>query len=299
MFDWNDLRYFLAVAREGSTLAAAKVLRVSQPTVQRRLAMLEKAIGRALVERHPTGYRLSELGRELLPKAERIEAEVASFKRHLNASGKEVTGTVRITYPEANIRLLKPVFDRLRARHPGLRIEVLVDDRALDLARGDADIALRGGAPRDATLIGRKLVDSPWLLYASRSYLERHGKPERPEDIASHALVAYAGPIAELQPARWLHLVAPHAPIGAYAQSVLGALSAIRSGAGLGLLPVHVGKVEPELLCAFAPQPELTEPLTLLVHPDIRHAPRIRAVLDFFEAESSMLRALFRGERDV
>jgi DNA-binding transcriptional LysR family regulator len=296
MFDWDDLRYFLAVAREGSTIAAAKALGVSQPTVQRRLAAFEKLIGRSLVEPHPTGYRLTDIGKELLPHAERIEEDVAAFERQLAASDKNVTGTVRITCPEADVRLLAAVFDRFRARHPGLRLELLVSDRLLDLSKGDADVALRGGDPGDSILIGRKLADCPWYLYASRSYVEQHGKPQRPDEIAQHPLIAYTGPIAEQRPARWLRSVASDATIAAYSNNILGALSAVRSGAGLGLLPAHIGSHESEIVCVFKPQPELTEPFTLLVHPDLRNTLRVRAVLDFFSSEAGAIRSLFRGD---
>ena len=88
MFDWNDLRYFLAIAREGSTLSAAKALGVSQPTVQRRLAALEERIDRKLVEHHPTGYRLTELGTALFPHAEEVERSVATFQRQVTSDGK-------------------------------------------------------------------------------------------------------------------------------------------------------------------------------------------------------------------
>jgi DNA-binding transcriptional LysR family regulator len=297
MFDWNDLRYFLAVARAGSTLAAAKSLSVSQPTVQRRLAMLEERIGRRLVERHPTGYRLTDKGKELLPHAERVEQDIAGFERQLRASDKELTGIIRITCPEADIdRLLAPVFARFQAEHPGLRLEFLITDRSLDLEKGEADIALRGGRPRNTALVGRKIADCPWHVYASRAYAERHGKPARPEDIERHAVIAFTGPIAELRPAQWQRSVAPNASIAAYSHSVLGALSAVKAGVGLGLLPAHVGNFEDELVCVLEPQPALTEPLMLLVHPDLRHTPRMRALLDFFAGEIGTIRALFRGK---
>ena len=97
MFDWNDLRYFLAVARTGSTIAAAKALGWSQSTVQRRLARLERQLGCKLLERHPTGYRLTALGEDLRRYAEQVEEAVAVFERHLAASDKRLTGTVRVS----------------------------------------------------------------------------------------------------------------------------------------------------------------------------------------------------------
>lgn len=299
-FDWNDLRYFVAVAREGSTLAAARALGVSQPTVQRRLAALEKQIGRELIEPRPTGYCLTELGRELLPFAQRVEQEAWAFARQLSTRGESLSGTIRITCPETDLpRLLEPVFDRFQTRYPGIRLEFLVSDRVLDLAKGEADIALRGGQPKDSSLIGRKLADALWLLYASRTYVERHGRPENLTGVEKHSTVIYTGALSQLAPGRWLRSVAPNAKVAAYSNSVSGALSAVRSGLGLAMLPALVGSPENDLLCVWRPQPEVTEPFTLLVHPDLRRIPRMRALLDFINEEAPTIRALFRGGADT
>src|SRR6185437_10392058 len=125
MFDWNDLKYFLAVARHGSTVAGAKALGQSQSTVHRRLGELERRLGRQLVARRPSGYRLTELGVNLLAYAERVEAAVAAFERRISASKTELTGTVRVTCPEAlGSRLMRSnLIDKFNARHPGLRVE--------------------------------------------------------------------------------------------------------------------------------------------------------------------------------
>ena len=117
MFDWDDLRYFLAVARAGSTIAAAEGLKVNQSTVQRRLAALEEKIGRRLVERQPTGYRLTDLGERMLAHAEAVEAAVAGFERSLAASETEISGTIRVTCPEADMyRLLTPLLEKLNPK---------------------------------------------------------------------------------------------------------------------------------------------------------------------------------------
>jgi DNA-binding transcriptional LysR family regulator len=296
-FDWNDLRYFVAVAREGSTLAAAKVLGVSQPTVQRRLAALEKQIGCQLVEHLPTGYRLTDAGKGLLPHAERVEQEALAFARQLTTRDEALVGTLRITCPEADLpRLLAAVFDRFETKHPGVRLEFLVSDKVLDLSKGEADIALRGGRPKGDTLIGRKLADALWLVYASSAYLERHGTPGKKEDFDAHSIVIYAGPIAELEPGKWLKSTAASAKVGAYSNSVSGAVAAARSGLGLAMLPALVGNAEPDLLCVWRPQPQVTEPFTVLVHPDLRNVPRVRAMLDFLGEEAATIRALFLGD---
>ena len=151
MLDWNDLRHFLAVAREGSTLAAARALRVNQSTVHRHLSALEKELGCKLVERHPTGYRLTELGKELRVHAERMEESAAALERHIAASEKGMTGPIRVTCSTAvGHRLMKSdLLDRFNARYPRLKIELIMTERLVDLSKGEADIAIRGGEPTD------------------------------------------------------------------------------------------------------------------------------------------------------
>lgn len=294
MFDWNDLRYFLAVARTGSTVAAAKALDVSQPTVQRRLAALDEQIGCKLFEHHPTGYRLTDLGAALLPHAERVQEAIEAVERQLQASGQDISGVIRVTCPEADLdRLLMPILNRFEAAYPGIRVEFVLTDRALDLAKGEADIALRGGEPREKTLIGRKLVDVPWFIYASRAYIERHGKPECHEDIARHTVIAFAGQIEGLRASKWLRSAGEGAAIAAYGNSVMGLLSAVKSGVGLTALPAHLGDAEVDLVRVL--DPGVTEPFTMLVHPDLRNAPRLRAFLDFVAAERDTIRSLLVG----
>ena len=180
MFDWNDLRYFLAVAREGSTVAAAKALRVNQSTVQRRLAALEEAIGSRLVERTPTGYRLTETGLALRPHAEAVEGAVEAFQRQIASVDTELTGTIRVTCPEGIAYLvLTPLLEKFHTRYPGLRVDVILTDRILDLAKGEADVAMRVAPLEDSTLVGRKISDLTWGFYASRAYAERHGRMQR------------------------------------------------------------------------------------------------------------------------
>jgi DNA-binding transcriptional LysR family regulator len=297
MLDWNDLRYFLAVARNGSMLAAARALNVNQSTVQRRLAVLEEGVGGKLIERHPTGYRLTDLGQKMLSHAEGVENAVAAFERAVKSSETELAGTVRVTCAESEMyRLLGAPLERFRDKYAGLRVELVITDKFVDLAKGEADIALRGGIVRDNVLIGRKIADVPWNVYASRAYVERCGKPACPEDIARHATIAYVGRLGEIAPARWFRSWAPESSVVAQSDSVLGALPAVKSGIGLALLPQHLASVEGDLVQVLALPPELAEPITLLVHPDLRNTPRVRALFDFLVGEIGYLRQLLSGQ---
>ena len=296
MFDWNDLRYLLAVAREGSTLSAAKALGVSQPTVQRRLAALEEHLDRKLVEHHPTGYRLTELGKTLLPHAVDVERSVEAFQRQLMSAGEDLTGTLRVTCPEGMAsRLLAPVIEAFREKYPGLRVDLIMTDRRLDLAKGEAEVALRIHEPGDDQLIARKIADSPWAVFASRSYIKRHGRPQRWEDLDQHAIIEFGGELADNHAARWFRSVAPKATIAIRGNSMLGVLAAVKSGAGLAPLPMLLGGLEDGLEPVLESIPEIDTKLYLVIHADLKRTPRVRAFCDFVVAEMARLRPLITG----
>jgi DNA-binding transcriptional LysR family regulator len=294
MFDWNDLRHFLAVARQGSTIAAAKSLRLSQSTVHRRLAELEKRIGRHVVVRHATGYRLTEFGSELKPFVEQVEKAVTALERHLLAADHSPTGSIRLTCSESiGYRLVQSqLLQRFHDRHPGLRVELIMSDHFLDIAKGEADVAIRAGIPNEETLVGRKIADVPWALYGSRAYLDRYGRLARIEDIDGHAVIGFDGDIKDHHAAKWLRSVAPSANIVARSNSVPGLLMSVKSGAGLSPLPMPLAARESELERVIGPVPGLYSPIYLLTHPDLRHMPRIRAFFDFVVEEYDQIRTV-------
>ncbi|MDP8995468.1 MAG: LysR family transcriptional regulator, partial [Pseudomonadota bacterium] len=282
MFDWNDLRYFLAVARHGSTIAAGKAMGISQSTVHRRVEELEVQLKRKLVTRETTGYRLTEYGQGLLAYAERVERSVLDFEQHVQDATRDLTGVIRVTCPEPIIsRLSKTKFlDGFHAFYPGLRVELVTSDRYLSILKGEADVALRSG-DTDEELFGRKVADSTWAIYASRSYVERFGKPDRIEDLAHHPLVALDESMNNHRLSAWLKEVAPLAIVASRASSVLGLVSSVKSGVGMGAMPMPLGDAEEDLVRVLGPVPELTRSWRLLTHPDLRHTPRISAFFDY------------------
>ena len=292
MYDWDDLRFLLAVARHGSTLSAAKILGVSQPTVQRRLAELEKRLGRKLVRRTAVGYRLTDFGQELQPYAERIEAAVTDFERHITGKGRE--GVIRMTCPEPIMHRMAPLIEQFHARYPELRVEFVMSDRYLDLAKGEADIALRSG-DTDDELVGRKIADSVWAVYASRDYIARHGKPEQVADLPQYPLVCLDESMSGHRVAKWLKDVAPDAKITARNNSVLGLMYAVKSGVGIGPLPTAIADNESDLVRVLGPIPELARSWRLLTHPDLRPTPRISAFFDFIIENRGALKPILTG----
>lgn len=297
MFDWNDLRFLLAVAREGSTLAAAKALGVNQSTVQRRIAEMERRIGQPLMLRHPTGYKLTEFGQSLLPGAREVEAAAAALERQISSYSDELAGAIRLTCPEPLVsRLANSEFlNRFHERFPALRVEFVMSDRYLDLGKGEADVALRSGEPDDETLVGRKIADSIWALYASRSYVQHHGRPENTEAIRRHSIVGFDGMLINHRAAKWLAAVAPGARVAASNNSVLGVLHAVKSGVGLAPLPTTIADMEEDLVQVLPPVQDLARGWYLLTRADLRQTPRISAFFDFTIERLDLVRPILMG----
>jgi len=233
----------------------------------------------------------------MLPYAERIEQAVSAFEQHLEASKRDVLGVIRVTCPEPLVYRItqSSLLDRFHSRHPGLRVEFVMSDKYLDLAKGEADVALRSGDTVDEELVGRKIADSIWAVYASRKYIERHGKPDRVEDLDRHWVVGFDEKMAEHRAARWLRQVAPNAKIVARNDSVLGLVYAVKSGVGLAPLPTALGDAEEDLVRVLGPIPELARIWRLLAHPDLRRTPRVSAFFDFITGEIEALRPILTG----
>ncbi len=297
MFVWDDIKYFLAVARHGSTLAAGRALNLSQSTVHRRLVELERQIGRALVVRQTAGYRLTAFGEEMLPYAEEIERAALAFAHRKAAIDRVEVGVIRVTCPEpVMVRIVKSaLLERFYARHPGLRVEFVMSDKYVDLYKGEADVALRSGDTDDNVLVGRKIADSIWSVYASHSYVQNFGKPESFADLNRHAVVGFDGPMASNRAAQWLAEVAQDAKIAARVSSVLGLVAAAKSGVAAVPMPLALGNSEPDLVRLFDEVPDLTRSWRILAHPDMRKTPAVAAFFAFIGDEIASLRPILTG----
>ena len=296
-FNWDDLKHLLAVARHGSSLAAGRALGVDQSTVQRRLQELERRIGQALVQRQPNGYRLTAFGLALLPHAEQVEQAVKAFEQHIATAAADVAGVIRVTCPEPIVLRItqSPLLDRFRALYPALQVHFVMSDKYVDLMQGEADVAFRSGDTDDSELVGRKIGDSIWAVYASRTYIQRHGRPERLEDLAQHALVGFDDTMAKHRIAAWLRKIAPGAVLVARSNSVLGLVYSAKAGVGVAPLPTALGDAEPDLVRVIEPVAELSRIWRMLTTPELRRTPRVSAFFDFIVSEIDTLRPILTG----
>lgn len=291
MLDWNDLRYFLAVARTGSTLSAGRSLRVSQTTAARRVAALEEALGLTLFERRPVGYRLTPAGEALVERAEEVEASAQLFADVAAAQGRDATGTVCLTLAEIYaVTLLPPILRDLHEAHPGIRITLDTSEELRDLAAGAADVALRSvDQPAGAGLVGRRLGNDGWAIYCSRDYAAAHGRPRTRRELRGHPLIGGGGPGVWRVYHAWLERNGLTEAVTIQHGSTSGLLAAVRAGAGLAVLPTLVADLDPDLLQCLPPQPEHDVGFWLLTHERLRHTPRVRVVMDFLADRLSRL----------
>jgi len=283
MFDWNDLRYLVAVAEEGSTLAAARKLRISQTTVARRIAALEIALGTGLFERRAAGYALTPAGEALLCEARAVEQAASRFGEAAAALAREVSGTVRLTTEEifANT-LLGPMLRELHESHPDIVIELDTSRELRDLGKGEADIALRStSSGQPAGVVGRRLWADDWMLYCSRDYAVRHGVPHTIEDLKSHALVGGGGGNLWRAYEAWIHEFGLDEQVAIHHGTSTGLLSAVRSGFGIAVLPTVVADDDPDLIRCLPPRRGHGRVMWLVTHERVRHTPRVRVVIDF------------------
>lgn len=294
MFDWNDLRIFLAVAHKGSTLAAAAALNLNQTTVARRIAALEVALDAKLFERQHSGYRLAGAGHEILSTVERIAHDTQTVEQLVQQRARRLVGAIRVTTnePLAN-RLLIPCLREFGERHPDIHIEVLVQDRHLDLSRGEADVALRAGyGPGEGNLVARRLRDLPWSVYCSADYAARRGTPATAAEVACHSVIAGAGGVGAMPGPAWLERQTSEA-LATRSGSLTNLMTAVKAGLGLGALPCVLGDSEPDLVVCFQLPDEFTAGLWLVTRAELRADPCVKTFNDFIAARALAMRELF------
>ena len=297
MFDWDDLRFLVAVAERGGTHAAARALGVSQSTVQRRIAALESGLGQPLFLREARGYRATDFARALLPHARSMGATAAEIERMSMARLRAESGTIRLTCPEPIVERLTAsgLLDRFAAEQPGLTVEIVMSDRYLDLASGEADVALRSGEPEDETLVGRRVAESVWAVYASPGYIARHGAPASEAELATHLVVGFDAPLSRHRAAQWLAEVAPAATVVVRGNSILGILHSVKAGIGIAPLPTTLARGDPGLVEVLPPVERLSRGWFLLTRADLRKTARVRAFFRFVTSNLNLLRPVLMG----
>lgn len=301
MPDWDDLRYALAIARSGGLSAAARALKVDNSTVFRHLNALEERLGAKVFERLPTGYRPTEAGERLLDAAERMETEAIAIDRELAGRDTRLSGKLRVTSSETlAFRILTAEIAKFREAHPGIEVELTLDNRALDLSRREADVALRALRPREPDLFGRKLADIEWAIYGAAGVFPKRLPSGGRQSFEGQPFVSWAETAEGIRAARWLSQNIPREAVVYRSSSVLNQLVAAKAGMGLAVLPCYLGDPEEGLSRATNPIPELTTELWLITHAALKESARVRTFMEIVgEGIRAALPKLVRPEERV
>ena len=291
--NWDDARIFLAVARAGQILGAARRLGINHATVSRRVAALEAALSTKLFRRQTTGSELTPEGERFLAIAERMETEISAARAEIAGEDQVVAGTVRIGAPDGfGVAYLASRLGALSVEHPDLAIQLVPVPRSFSLSRREADIAITMERPTEGRLVAAKLVDYTLALYASRAYAQENGLPAAPAELKRHRLVGYVPDLVISPSLDYAAEVAPDFEPPFMISSALGQVEAVRAGAGIGILHSFIARGHADLvrLEGFAP---IRRAYWIVFHESVRGLGRIQAVSGFIGRAVEADRALF------
>lgn len=283
MLDWDDLRFFSELARRGSLSEAARRLGADHSTVARRITRFETAMGLKLFDRLPRGYALTAEGERILERVGPLEEAVFSIERLAGSSG-EIEGLVRISAPPALAsQWLVPRMAPLRSEYPALVLDIAGISTAANLARREADLAIRLSRPEGDALVARKLGDLRFGHYGARSYVEATQE-------ADWSFLGYNEALETSPQQRWSREMAGERPFVLLTNDLASLISGARAGMGVAALPHILAQDDPELTCV-ADGPETTREIWLVVHPDLRRSARVRVVMNHLVAITAPLRS--------
>ncbi len=289
--DWDDLRYFLAVAREGSLSAAARALGVAQPTVGRRIAAFELELGAKLFAATPTGQALTPTGRQVLAHAEQMERDALAIERVASGRDSGLSGKVNVTASEWMIgSVLGPLLGPFVARHPALELELVSEARHLSLLRREADIAIRPSKFEQRDVVQREIAVLAFGLYASDAYLARYGPPDFARQCEGHVFVGMSLGLGKVPDVEWLPQIASRARVAVRSNGRMPMATMAAAGIGISCLPCVIGDATPGLRLLPAPIPGPRRQLWIGAHRDARAVPRVRAVIAFLVESMNRLR---------
>jgi DNA-binding transcriptional LysR family regulator len=281
LFPWDDLQFFLELARKSTLARAARRLGVSHTTVLRRIANLERALDRKVFDRTSGGFVLNEAGWHLLEHAEEMERAADSIF-HLGDGKSALSGTVRVAVIEGlATRVLTPAFRDFRAQHPEVLVEVVTAMQIVNLTKREADISVGLTRPTGPRLIARLLAKGDVHLYASDAYLREHGEPNSLDELDGHLFVDYVEDLIEIQALKWFRDTMGQRDVVFRSTSPLTQLEAVRDGIGIGMFPDYLIRDDDAVKQVLPDEVNAEREFWLAIHADLRNVPRMAAVFNF------------------
>ena len=282
--DWDKLRIFHAVADIGSLTHAGDTLHLSQSAVSRQIRALEESLNATLFHRHARGLILTEQGELLYDATKSMSKRLEAAEARIRDSEDEVFGELRVTTTTGFGTLwLVPRIGRLYAMYPELKIDLILEERVLDLPMREADVAIRMKEPSQADLVRRRLMDVNMRLFATQDYLDRHGTPQSFEDLADHRLITQSVNARQVSESlAWFKPLLDsehrsHLTVTSY----FGVLQAVSHDVGIGVLPDYTAVEVPELVRVLPEEQSQTIPVFLAFPEELRHSKRVQAFRDF------------------
>ena len=281
MFDWNNLPFFLELARQGRLAPAAKRLHVDHSTVGRRVAELEKSLNVKLFDRSANGFLLTEDGHRMLAYAESMENLALSIADHARQRA-EPAGTVRLATMEGiGSFYIAPRLEEFKRQLPAITVELVTSAQLLNLTKREADVSLSFVCPGGSRLIVKKIGRFDLMLYGAPSYLERYGTPRTAKELEDHLFVDYIDDLVQIPAVRWLHdlIKSPHVVFRS--TSMMAQQSAAAAGMGLAVLPLFTAAKDSRLQAVPVEKVSIKRDLWLSVHEDLRQMARVKALTNF------------------
>lgn len=305
--NWDDLRFFLAVAAAGSLSGAAQQLGVNTSTVLRRVSSLEEDLDARLFDRERTGYRLTAAGGRLMAALEPVDQRLSSLARDFAASQAGAQGVVRLAAGETLAAvLIGAAMPALHSAHPDIELEILTDPTLAGMPGSaprianplrDVDMALRAARPTQGDMLVRKLGDMAYGLYGSAAYFEAHGRPADINDLAGHHMIGFGAAELPLGPVWWMSRAEKSAEVIFRSSSAATRAEGVRRGAGLAALPCILADRDPALVRVFEPETVGGLELWLIARNDLAHLAHVRAVMDFLVEAVKARKAALGGQR--
>ena len=292
---WDEFRLVKAIADTGSLAGAGDVLALNHSTVFRRLNALEQDLGSRLFERARTGYVPTPAGEEMVALSARMFDDITEFERKVSGRDVKPSGELRVTTNDSLVaHLTTPMFGAFCRQYPEIKLDVVVDNRALNLTRRDADVAIRATAEPPETLVGRRIASIAWSVYGSKD--AKIPQTNDPSDLATHTWIGFGDAIGSIGPARWMSRAVPASKVFYKLNTVLGLSQAIEAGLGIGFVPCFIGDKAPGLTRLLQTPMVFDASLWVLTHPDLKNSARVRAFIDFMSRELVRHKPLIEGQ---
>lgn len=285
-FDWNQVRAFLAAVEQGSLSGAARVLGQTQPTVSRQISNLEEQLGVLLLERGTRGLTITDSGQGLLTHVSAMGQAALNLSLAASGQSASIEGDVCITATTAFATFHLPrILKRIRLEAPLVTVTIVTSNNVQNITKREADISIRHAAPTEPDLIGKHIGDMDALMYASRDFLDQHGRPENAEDCAELDFVGFESPTALIAPLQALGVSVSEKNFKIITASGTAILECVRQGLGVSIITRDAQYFFPDLEPVLPELGSLPVPIWLVTHRELRTSRRIRVVFDILAEE--------------